>query len=181
MGEALQIQGDWDGALRSFQQAANDAAQLPPGFAWRMALIHQLRGRLTEAFEVYGRAAGEDGSSRDAALLLAWASAYWLRGDAAASAADARRAFEIASASADPQALAAAHTGLAMIAALEGDRSANDAHYLRALDYAEQAGDVLSSRATWSPTSTSTDSSSGAAAWCGSSTSSIGARRRGRR
>ena len=30
-----------------------------------------------------------------------------------------------------------------MLAALEGDRGGNDAHYLRALDYAQQAGDVL--------------------------------------
>ena len=30
-----------------------------------------------------------------------------------------------------------------MLAALEGDRGANDAHYLRALEYAQQAGDVL--------------------------------------
>ena len=29
-----------------------------------------------------------------------------------------------------------------MLAALDGDRAANDAHYLRALDYAIQAGDV---------------------------------------
>ena len=43
----------------------------------------------------------------------------------------------------DAQALAAAHTVLAMLAALEGDRGGNDAHYLRALDYAQQAGDVL--------------------------------------
>ena len=53
------------------------------------------------------------------------------------------RAFEVASKAGDPQALAAAHTVLAMLAALEGDRGANDAHYLRALDYAQQAGDVL--------------------------------------
>ena len=49
----------------------------------------------------------------------------------------------MASEAGDPQALAAAHTVLAMLAALEGDRGANDAHYLRALDYAQQAGDVL--------------------------------------
>ena len=49
----------------------------------------------------------------------------------------------VASAAGDPQALAAAHTVLAMLAALEGDRGANDAHYLRALEYAEKAGDVL--------------------------------------
>ena len=144
LGEALQVQGDWDGALRSFELAANGAEPLPPGLAWRMALIHQLRGRLDEAFEVYGRAAIEGDGSRDAALLLAWrASGHWLRGAAHESGVDARRAFELASAAADPQALAAAHTVLAMVAALSGDRSANDAHYLRALDYAEQAGDVL--------------------------------------
>src|SRR6185295_9533581 len=34
-------------------------------------------------------------------------------------------------------------TVLAMLAALEGDRAGNDAHYLRALDHAERAGDVL--------------------------------------
>src|SRR4029079_2226409 len=57
--------------------------------------------------------------------------------------ADAARAFEIATRAGDAQALAAAHTVLAMLAALEGDRGGNDAHYLRALDYAQQAGDVL--------------------------------------
>jgi ATP/maltotriose-dependent transcriptional regulator MalT/DNA-binding SARP family transcriptional activator len=143
-GEALQLRGDWDGALRSFERAANGAARLAPGLAWRMALMHQLRGRLVEAFAVYERASIDEGSPRDTALLLAWrASAHWLRGHVAEAEEDAGRAFEIASAAADPQALAAAHTVLAMLAALEGDRGTNDAHYLRALDYAEQAGDLL--------------------------------------
>lgn len=144
VGEALQMQGDWDAALTSFERAASGADRLAPRIAWRMALIHQLRGRLADAFAVYERAAIDEDSSPDTALLLAWrASAYWLRGDALEAGDDARRAFEIASVTADPHALAAAHTVLAMLAALDGDRSANDAHYLRALDYAEQAGDVL--------------------------------------
>jgi ATP/maltotriose-dependent transcriptional regulator MalT/DNA-binding SARP family transcriptional activator len=144
LGEALQLQGDWDGALRSFERAASGSEELVPELAWRMALIHQLRGRLDEAFEVYERASIHEATSADAALVLAWrASAHWLRGQTDESHADAGQAFEIASATADPQALAAAHTVLAMLAALEGDRTANDAHYLRALDYAEQAGDVL--------------------------------------
>ena len=144
LGEALQVQGDWDGALRSFETAAGGADRLSPALAWRMALIHQLRGRLAEAFDVYERAVTEADDSRDTALLLAWrATAHWLQGRVGESSEDARRAFEIAAAAADPQALAAAHTVLAMLAALDGDRGANDAHYLRALDYAEQAGDVL--------------------------------------
>ena len=142
-GEAFQIRGDWDEALRCFNRAAGDAEMLPPALAWRMGLLEQLRGRLDEAMATYARA-GEEGEPRDIALLLAWrAGAHWLRSEADECRADAQRAFEVASAAGDPQALAAAHTVLAMLAALEGDRNANDAHYLRALDYAERAGDVL--------------------------------------
>ena len=44
---------------------------------------------------------------------------------------------------ADDAALAAAHTVAAMIAAVDGDRAANQVHYMRALGHAEAAGDVL--------------------------------------
>ena len=142
-GEAFQVRGDWDEALRCFDRAAGDADTLPPALAWRMGLLEYLRGRLDKAMTNYDRA-GEEGAPRDLALLLAWrATAHWLRSETDACRADAERAFEIASAAGDPQALAAAHTVLAMLAALEGDRNANDAHYLRALDYADRAGDML--------------------------------------
>jgi ATP/maltotriose-dependent transcriptional regulator MalT/DNA-binding SARP family transcriptional activator len=142
-GEAFQVRGDWDEALRCFDRAASDPDRLPPALAWRIGLLHHLGGRLDAAVAAYGRATDE-GDPRDVALLLAWrGSAHWLRGDADACRADAQRSFSIASDANDAQALAAAHTVLAMLAALEGDRGANDAHYLRALDYAQQAGDVL--------------------------------------
>ena len=142
-GQAYQVRGNWDEALRCFDRAARGAEKLPPGLAWRMGLLHHLAGRLDEALATYDRAV-EEGDPQDVALLLAWrASARWLRAEADACRSDASRAFEIASASGDPRALAAAHTVLAMLAALEGDRGANDAHYLRALDHAQQAGDVL--------------------------------------
>ncbi|MGA8488611.1 MAG: tetratricopeptide repeat protein, partial [Gaiella sp.] len=143
VGEAHQVRGDWDEALRCFERAAERADPLPPALAWRMGLLLHLGGRLDEAVTVYDRA-DETGEPRDVALLLAWrASAHWLRGDADACRVDSARAFDIATRAGDPQALAAAHTVLAMLAALEGDRSGNEAHYLRALDYAQQAGDVL--------------------------------------
>ncbi len=142
-GEAFQVRGDWDEALRCFDRAAGDDDVLAPALAWRMGLLEYLRGRLDDAMASYDRA-GEDGDARDLALLLAWrATAHWLRSETDECRADAERAFGIASAAGDPQALAAAHTVLAMLAALEGDRNANDAHYLRALDYADRAGDVL--------------------------------------
>ncbi|HET9242732.1 MAG TPA: tetratricopeptide repeat protein, partial [Gaiella sp.] len=142
-GEAHQIRGDWDEALRCFERAGEHGDTIPSGLAWRTGLLLHLGGRLDEAVATYDRAS-EDGEPRDVALLLAWrASAHWLKGDADACRIDAKRAFAVASAADDAQALAAAHTVLAMLAALEGDRGANDAHYLRALDYAQQAGDVL--------------------------------------
>lgn len=143
VGEAHQVRGDWDEALRCFDRAAASADRLPPALAWRMGLLLHLGGRLDEAVATYDRA-DESGEPRDVALLLAWrASAHWLRADADACRVDAARAHEIASQAGDAQALAAAHTVLAMLSALEGDRGGNDAHYLRALDYAQQAGDVL--------------------------------------
>jgi ATP/maltotriose-dependent transcriptional regulator MalT/DNA-binding SARP family transcriptional activator len=144
VGEAHEIRGEWDESLECFERAAGTRKRLDAGLAWRLGLIHHLRGRLDEALAAYQRGELTKGEPRDAALLLTWtASAHWLRGDAEACRACAEEAFAWASTSADPGALAAAHTVLAMLAALSGDRLANDAHYLRALEYAGRAGDVL--------------------------------------
>jgi ATP/maltotriose-dependent transcriptional regulator MalT/DNA-binding SARP family transcriptional activator len=144
LGEAHEIRGEWDEALECFKRAAGRRRRLDAGLAWRFGLIHHLRGRLDEAFEIYERGELDDADPRDAAFLLAWrASACWLRGDAGACRESAEQAFVRASAANDPRALAAAHTVLAMVAALTGDRLANDAHYLRALEFAERGGDVL--------------------------------------
>jgi ATP/maltotriose-dependent transcriptional regulator MalT/DNA-binding SARP family transcriptional activator len=143
-GQALQIRGDWEGALACFERAAAGAHRLDAAVAWRMGLIYYLRGQLDEALRVYERARLGSGEPRDDALLLAGhASVDWRRTDLEGSRAKARRALEIGTAASDPQALAAAHTVLAMVAALEGDRAANESQYLRALDHAERAGDVL--------------------------------------
>lgn len=142
-GIAAQMAGNWRRAEECFERAAGDGAELDPGLAWRLGLIHHLRGELDRALAAYGRGVvGEP--SRDTALLLAWmATVHWLRGEQERCAELASQALQHASAVDDPQALAAAHTVLAMLAALHGDRRANDAHYLRALDFAESAGDVL--------------------------------------
>jgi ATP/maltotriose-dependent transcriptional regulator MalT/DNA-binding SARP family transcriptional activator len=144
LGEAHQLRGDWDEALACLGRAAGATGTIDAGLAWRIGLIHHLRGHLDDALEAYRRGRDDAEPSGDAALLHAWhASAHWLRGDADACRALAGRAHEVAVASGEDRALAAAHTVLAMLAALEGDRASNDAHYLRALDHAERAGDVL--------------------------------------
>lgn len=143
-GEALQIRGDWEGALRCFRSAAGDTTELPAGLAWRMGLIHHFRGELTTADEVYSRARLDEDGGRDEALVLAWRSSVnWLLGRAEACRALAEQAYERARACEDDEALAAAHTTLAMLAALDGDRRANDAHYRSALAFAQRSGHVL--------------------------------------
>jgi ATP/maltotriose-dependent transcriptional regulator MalT/DNA-binding SARP family transcriptional activator len=144
-GEARQIQGDWMGALSCFERLAAGRDELPAALAWRIGLLHYLRGHVDTALDVYRR--GLDDPTADPvemALLLAWtATAHWLRGDVDACRRLAARALEAAGACGDRRALAAAHTALAMLGALDGDRRANDAHYLLALRAAEEAADIL--------------------------------------
>lgn len=143
-GHAHLIRGEFESALACFERVGAPTGALEAGIAWRMGLIHHLRGELDEADAIYRRGRVEGAPPRDASLLLAWRSTVeWLRGDADASREHAEAAFRVASASADPQALAAAHNALAMQAALEGDRVANRSHYVRALENAERAGDLL--------------------------------------
>jgi DNA-binding SARP family transcriptional activator len=144
-GEACYASGDWTAALERFGQIAQGEATLPAATAWRMGLMHHLRGEIDDALAVYDKAdPAVDGITRDDALVQAWwAAALWLRGDLDGCQSRATEAAEMANACGDHGAAAAAHTALAMAAAMAGDRRANDAHYLVALDHAEQAGDAL--------------------------------------
>jgi ATP/maltotriose-dependent transcriptional regulator MalT/DNA-binding SARP family transcriptional activator len=143
-GEAYCVVGDWDAALKAYGAAAGEVSPLPTALAWRVARIHHFRGDLSLALECYASGDPTSGEERDKAMLFAWrATARWLRGDAEGCKRDAVDALAAARAADDAGALSCAYTALAMHAALEGDRVANDAYYLRALDYAVQAGDVL--------------------------------------
>lgn len=144
-GEAQQIQGDWSEAMTCFQRAAAGREELPAELAWRIGLIHYLRGEPDAALAVYQRGVNDaQADPVEMALLLAWMStAHWIRGDVEPCRELATRALAAANACGDHRALAAAHTVMAMLAALDGDRRANDAHYLLALRAAEEASDVL--------------------------------------
>ncbi len=143
-GEALQMRGDWDAALAAFARATEGLSATPASIAWRVGLIHHLRGHIDEALAAYESGLIDGSDPGEEAVLLSWsASAHWLRGDRETCRKQAQAAFGAATASGDSRALAAAHTSLALLAALEGDRTGNDMHYLRALDYAHRGGDVL--------------------------------------
>lgn len=144
-GEACYASGDWPAALECFGQMAQGEAALPAATTWRMGLMHYLRGEIDDALAVYDRCEAAAGDiTRDDALVQAWwAAALWLRGDLDGCQHRATEAATMANACGDHGAAAAAHTALAMAAAMADDRRANDAHYLIALDHAEQAGDAL--------------------------------------
>jgi DNA-binding SARP family transcriptional activator len=139
-GDARLAGGAWDEALAAFERATSAGAPAS-ATAWRIGLVHHLRGELDRALEAYGDASGPPA---DRALTLAWrSSTHWLRGDAGHCRADADASLLAAQAAAEPRALAAAHTAQALLAALDGDRRANELHYDIALRHAERAGDRL--------------------------------------
>lgn len=143
-GEAWLLLGDWDQAMACYRRALAGQRKVPAALAWRIGLLHHLRGELDAAVAAYdgGNAADPDLAAR--ALLLSWsAGARWLRGELERCRALASDALAAARSCGDHRALANAHTVAAMVAALDGDRAANDAHYLRALDHATSAGDLL--------------------------------------
>ncbi|MGH2829686.1 MAG: tetratricopeptide repeat protein [Actinomycetota bacterium] len=143
-GEARQTIGDWEGALTCFERAGSSDAVLPAALAWRIGLIYYFHGPLDRALEVFTRATRDGAEPRDEALLLAWqATTQRIRGEHDACALAAREALDIATACGDHQALAAAHTVLAMHTSFSGDMHAREAHDRLALDHAIAAGDLL--------------------------------------
>jgi len=145
-GEAYQLRGDWDRAIDRLSRLVPDDGSAPVAVAWRLGLIHHLRGDLTTALELYRRGLSDPtpGQERDRAMAAGWgAAAAWLSGEIEECRRLTALAVKLAEACGDAKASAAAHTATAMLAALDGDRRANDRHYVHALRYAEQAGDVL--------------------------------------
>jgi ATP/maltotriose-dependent transcriptional regulator MalT/DNA-binding SARP family transcriptional activator len=144
VGQAKQARGDVEGALACYRRAGGDADQIPAALAWRMGHIHYMRGEPELAMSAYQRGRIDRAETPDEALLLSWtASQHWNLGDAEACRIVAERAYEAAMKCEDDRAIAAAHTILAMLAAIDGDRRANDAHYVQALEAATRAGDLF--------------------------------------
>ncbi|MGP4101776.1 BTAD domain-containing putative transcriptional regulator [Nonomuraea sp. KM90] len=142
-GIAEQNRGHWTRARELLAQAAEGPA-FDAYVARRLAFIDHMRGELDTALAMYERGYAHGLPPADAAMCAAsMASVHWLKGDRSGCAELADKAMEQASSLGDPGALAMANTVLAMLAALDGDRRANDAYYLRALAYAERAGDMV--------------------------------------
>jgi ATP/maltotriose-dependent transcriptional regulator MalT/DNA-binding SARP family transcriptional activator len=142
--EARQMLGDWEGASDCYGLLVPDSGEIPSKVAWRLGFLHHMRGDVSSALDVYRRGAIDESDPANGAALLAYtASAFWLRGQRDEAQDYANRSLDLARVADDSRSLATAHTVLAMVAALDGDRAANDMHYLRALEHAERARDVI--------------------------------------
>lgn len=140
-GRARFATGDWDGALRALADAESD---LSPAGALARGLILYLRTELDDAITAFETGLDANPDDRERALLASWlAAAWWIRGDRKRCAERVEEGLQAAYASRASDALAAAHTAAAMLAAMDGDRRENDSHYLQALSHAERAGDAL--------------------------------------
>lgn len=143
VGQALLMAGRWEESLECMRRAATGTAT-PPRIARWTGVVHHLRGDLTAATAIYAATLGASENDPDVAIVRAMhASAVWVQGDLPQARELASRAWRGARECADPTALAAAHTVLAMIAAGDGDRRANDVHDRLALENAQRAGDAL--------------------------------------
>jgi DNA-binding SARP family transcriptional activator len=143
LGEALHVRGDWDGAMASLTRAAGEDGPIAPRLAWRIGLIHDLRGEPELALRAYGRGRIDGTNLGEEGLLLAQtASARWRTGDLDGARPLAARAMEVAVASGAPQALAAAHQIVAILEAHDGLERQAEARSLVALEAAERAHDV---------------------------------------
>ena len=142
--EARQVLGDWEGATACYEDLVPGSGEIPARLAWRLGFLSHMRGDVKSALEVYRRGRLGEGDLANEAALLGWtASAHWLRGERDEAQSLANDALALARQADDSAALATAHTVLAMVAAMDGDRAGNDVHYLRALEHAERARDVV--------------------------------------
>ncbi|HEU4919842.1 MAG TPA: BTAD domain-containing putative transcriptional regulator [Candidatus Limnocylindrales bacterium] len=144
LGEACLARGEWREAIAAFERAAGRSGRLDAAAAWRIGVVHGVRGAYDAALAVYERAEVDGSQPADEALLDAWiASAHAHRGDVEASRVAAERAVQRATACDDPRALAAAHTARGMSHELANDPVGAAAEYAAALAAAERAGDAL--------------------------------------
>jgi ATP/maltotriose-dependent transcriptional regulator MalT/DNA-binding SARP family transcriptional activator len=141
---ALAFRGEWSASLACLAAAGvTPDGSLPTELALPLGLAHHLRGDLDAALPAYERGPAREETSTHAVLTSWRATCHWLRGELDGARSCARVAMDVAGSLRDDRALAHAHTVLALLAASDGDRRGNAAHYRQALTAAQRAGDRL--------------------------------------
>ncbi|MEO7196832.1 MAG: BTAD domain-containing putative transcriptional regulator [Pseudonocardiaceae bacterium] len=148
LGQAQQVRGQWALALRHFQHAGYDRAELAPALSWRVGLIAFTQGEFAEVQALTRRTRLDREDSLDETGVLALsASAHRMTGDIAGLRRMAGRAYAAARRCDEPRAWSLAHHVYALLAAAEGDQRQADAHFIDALRNAKASDDLI--QLTW--------------------------------
>ena len=142
--EAYQATGEAELARDRYRRLVPTDGPIPASVAWRLGFLLYMRGETDQAKSVLDRGSLTDGEPAEEAALLAWKSATrWAGGERDAAEKLAEEALQRATSVDDARSLATAYTVKAMVAAVDGDRVANFAYYLKALEQAERARDLM--------------------------------------
>ena len=139
-----ELVGDLETAERLYRSIGEGDGPLAAPLALRLGYLQYVRGEVSEALSTFARAIEDGARPETIAALRSWeASAHYMRGDSDAARAVAETARRLAEEADDPRSSATVHTVLAMIAALDGDRSDERRSLPPALEFAERGGDVM--------------------------------------
>ena len=144
LGEACLARGEWREALAAFGRAAGQDGRLDAATAWRMGVVHGVRGAYGEALAIYDRAEvdGEPAGRRGAAARLDRVGprpSRRRRGEPAA----AEKAVALAIGLRRPAGDGRGPHGDGQLHELENDPGRAASDYALALTAAERAGDFL--------------------------------------
>ncbi len=141
--EAHLVRGEVERARARLRTIAEPEGGLPARSAWLLGRTYWERGETAQAVAAYERGLTGSGEPRDQSLLLSYlASAYWTTGRVEEARAAATRALDLARASGDPGAVAAAHNPLAVIH-LRSDPDLAERHFRDGIEAADRAGDLF--------------------------------------
>ncbi|MBZ5740641.1 BTAD domain-containing putative transcriptional regulator [Nocardioides mangrovi] len=116
----------------------------PGEFAWRCGYAHHHLGMYSRALHFFEQADADRLDDCELAHLYAChAGTAWNRGDVELCEKYAEQALVLAEATGDAGALAFAWVSRALLTAMQGDRHANAAAYVTALEHATASGDLL--------------------------------------
>lgn len=141
LGDAHRTSGDAGSALAAYARVGAEPSDT--AVAWRIGQVHLQQYEPRQALEAYEHADVSVGEPVDRAWLqVGIATAHWQLGTETALV-EARAAKDLAVASLDSCALAAAHIALGLTVSLSGDPATVEEEYARAARYAAEAGDLV--------------------------------------
>ena len=143
LGDALRTTGQVMGAAQAYAVISDSEPAWDAGVAWRMGLVHYLRGDSRGALKAFARGPSTV-EGKDGALLLAWrACAHLQLGETTTATELAELAVREAARTFDDTALATAYVSLALCHNMSGNSVGSAELFEQALGLAKQTGDIV--------------------------------------